>query len=198
MLEDRVDRPRLYLAWRSPALFAEGDAALDVVADVLAGGKTSRLYRTLVHERRLALDVSAAQSSRELEGFFQLASTAAPGRTLTEIEAIVRDALADLVAGGPTEAELGRALAQAEANFVYRLQTVGGFSGKSDQLNAYNVYRGEPGSFDADLARYMRLTAADVREAARRLAASPHVALSVVPTGASDQALAGSETAVAS
>jgi zinc protease len=61
VLEDRVDRPRLYLAWRTPALFEEGDAALDVAADVLAGGKTSRLYRTLVHERRLALDVSGGQ-----------------------------------------------------------------------------------------------------------------------------------------
>jgi zinc protease len=198
VLEDRVDRPRVYFAWRTPALFAEGDAALDVVAEVLASGKTSRLYRTLVHERRLALDVSAAQSSRELEGFFQLAATAAPGRTLAEIEAVVKEAVAELATSGPTDAELARALAQAEANFVYRLQTVGGFSGKSDQLNAYNVYRGDPGSFDADLARYMRLTPADVRDAAHRLTTSPYVALSVVPTGAADQALAGSETAVAS
>ena len=66
---------------------------------------------------------------------------------------------------GPTDAELERALAQAEAHFVYRLQTVGGFSGKSDQLNAYNVYRGNPGSFDADLARY---TPAHGRRRARR------------------------------
>ena len=198
VLEDRVDRPRLYLAWRTPALFAEGDAALDVAADVLAGGKTSRLYRTLVHERRLALDVSAGQQSRELEGFFQLASTAAPGRSLADIDALVTEAIARLAADGPTEAELERALAQAEANFVYRLQTVGGFSGKSDQLNAYNVYRGNPGSFDADLARYLRLTAADVRDVARRLASQPHVALSVVPAGAAEQALAGSVTAVAS
>jgi zinc protease len=110
----------------------------------------------------------------------------------------VTEAIARLAADGPTEAELERALAQAEANFVYRLQTVGGFSGKSDQLNAYNVYRGDPGSFDADLARYLRLTAADVRDAARRLASEPRVALSVVPAGAADQALAGSVTAVAS
>ena len=121
-------------------LFEEGDAALDVAADVIASGKTSRLYRTLVHERRLALDVSGGQQSRELEGFFQLAATAAPGRTLAEIEAVIHDALGELAATGPTDAELERALAQAEANFVYRLQTVGGFSGKSDQLNAYNVF----------------------------------------------------------
>ena len=198
VLEDRVDRPRLYLAWRTPALFEDGDAALDVAADVIASGKTSRLYRTLVHERRLALDVSAGQQSRELEGFFQLAATAAPGRTLTDIEAVINEALGELAVTGPTAAELERALAQAEANFVYRLQTVGGFSGKSDQLNAYNIYRGNPGSFDADLARYTRLTVTDVRQACRRLATTPRVALSVVPQGGGDQALAGSVTAVAS
>jgi zinc protease len=198
VLEDRVDRPRLYLAWRTPALFAEGDAALDVAADVIAGGKTSRLYRTLVHERRLALDVSAGQQSRELEGFFQLAATAAPGQTLEAIEAVINEVVGEVAATGPTDAEVERALAQAEANFVYRLQTVGGFSGKSDQLNAYNVYRGDPGSFDADLARPTRLTAADVREAARQLASGPRVALSVVPQGAAAQALTGSTPAVAS
>jgi zinc protease len=75
---------------------------------------------------------------------------------------------------------------------------VGGFSGKSDQLNAYNVYRGNPGSFDADLARYTRLTVADVRDACRELARAPRVALCVVPQGAAAQALPGSVPAVAS
>ena len=43
LLEDRVELPRLYLAWHSPAMFAQGDAELDLVADVLANGKNSRL-----------------------------------------------------------------------------------------------------------------------------------------------------------
>ena len=51
-----------------------------------------------------------------------------------------------------------RCLAQAEANFVYRLQTVGGFGGKSDQLNAYNVFIGDPGFFQRDLDRYRQVT----------------------------------------
>ena len=54
---------------------------MDLLADLLANGKTSRLYRTLVYERRIALDVSAYQSSRELGGFFLVAATAAPGHT---------------------------------------------------------------------------------------------------------------------
>ena len=86
LLEDRIELPRLYLAWHSPALFAADDAELDLVAEVLAGGKTSRLYRSLVYDQRVATEVAATQSSRELGSFFQIIATAAPGRTLTEVE----------------------------------------------------------------------------------------------------------------
>ena len=85
-LEDRVELPRLYLAWHSPAMFAPGDADLDLVADLLASGKTSRLYRRLVYEMRLATEVAAFQQSREASSFFQVIATAAPGHTLEEVE----------------------------------------------------------------------------------------------------------------
>ena len=81
-----MELPRLYLAWLSPAMFAEGDADLDLAADLLANGKTSRLYRRLVFEERIATDVSASQNSREIGGFLQIAATAAPGHALGELE----------------------------------------------------------------------------------------------------------------
>ena len=171
MLEDRVELPRLYLAWHSPAMFADGDAELDLVADVLADGKTSRLYRALVYEQRIATEVAAFQNSRELGSFFQVVATAAPGRTLAELE---RGHHASEIARSPTRVrpsdELERCIAQAEAQFVYRLQTVGGFGGKSDQLNAYNVFLGDPGYFDRDLERYRGATRDALRSGGRALA----------------------------
>ena len=101
MLEDRVELPRLYIAWHSPALFADGDAELDLVADVLANGKTSRLYRALVYEQRIATEVAASQNSRELGSFFQVVATAAPGRTLAEVERAIAREIATLVERGP-------------------------------------------------------------------------------------------------
>src|SRR6186997_2982111 len=130
-LEDRVELPRLYLAWHSPAMFAPGDADLDLVADLLASGKTSRLYRRLVYEMRLATEVAAFQQSREASSYFQIVATASPGHSLDEVERAIVEEVASFAEEGPTAAELDRVLVQAEAQFVYRLQTVGGFGGKS-------------------------------------------------------------------
>jgi zinc protease len=195
VLEDRVELPRVYMAWHSPAMFAEGDAEADLLADLLANGKTSRLYRTLVYDKHMAVDVSAYQHSREISGFFLLASTAAPGQSLTEITALIDERIQELADEGPVGEEMERGLAQAEAHFMYRLQTVGGFGGKSDQLNAYNVFRGDPDFFGDDLARYRRATRESVRATARRhLAFDRRVLLSVVPRGQAALALPGSDS----
>ncbi len=199
LLEDRVEMPRLYLTWHSPAMFTDGDAEMDLLSDLLANGKTSRLYRRLVYERRIATDVSSLQNSRELSGFFQLIATPTPEHTLAELDEEISGEIDRLIAEGPLESELERSRAQVEANFVYRLQTVGGFGGKSDQLNAYNVFLGEPGYFDRDLALYLQATGADVRAAAARyLSRGRRIALSVVPQGRADLAVPGSERTVAS
>jgi len=193
VLEDRVELPRLYMAWHTPALFADGDAELDLVAEVLSSGKTSRLYKALVYEQRIATEVAASQNSREAGSFFQIVATAAPGRTLAEVERSITKELLTLIDRGPTKAELERCLAQAEAHFLFRLQTVGGFGGKSDQLNAYNTFLGDPGYFARDLERYRAATPEVLRQsAATWLKPSTRVVLSVVPRGRVALALTGS------
>jgi zinc protease len=190
ILEDRVELPRLYLAWPSPPLFAEGDAELDLTADIIGNGRTSRLYRRLIHDTRLATELAAAQTSRELAGTFQVLATAAPGHSLRELAVAITDEVERFRDSGPTEAEMARGRAQAEAAFVFRTQTLGGFGGKADQLNAYNVYKGTPDFFDADLSRYVHASAAMLRDAARRwLEPDSMLTLSVVPSGRRDLAL---------
>lgn len=184
LIEDRVELPRIYLAWHAPALFAGGDAELDLIAEMLAGGKTSRLYRALVYDTRLATEIAASQNSRELSSFFQIVATASPGRMLGELERAIRREIERFVAEGPDTAELERALAQAEAHFVQRLQTVGGFGGKSDQLNAYKTFLGHADYFSEDLERYHDATPESIRAAAARyLTVDKRVVLSVVPRG---------------
>jgi len=194
VLEDRVELPRLYLAWHSPALFAAGDAELDLVGDIVGNGRTSRLYRRLIHDRRIAVELAAGQTSRELGGTFQIVASAAPGQTLDDLEAAIFEELDRFADAGPTTEELERGRAQAEAAFVYRVQSLGGFGGKADQLNAYNVYRRSPDSFDSDLSRYLSATSEDLRtSAASALRRDRAISLAVVPKGHPELAPAGAE-----
>jgi zinc protease len=193
LLEDRVELPRLYLAWHSPAMFAAADAELDLAADLIAHGKTSRLYQSLVYEKQVAADVIAYQHSRELSGVFQVAATAVPGVALADLYDEIIATIDVIGRQGPTPEELERAHAQTDAQFVYRIQTIGGFGGKSDQLNAYNVFRGDPGYFAEDRVRYDSATQSGIAAAVGAwLTSRPHVALSVVPRGASAVAVPGS------
>jgi zinc protease len=199
LFEDRVELPRLYLAWLTPAMFADGDADLDLAADLLANGKTSRLYRRLVFDERLATDVSASQNSREMAGYTQITATAAPGHSLGELENAILEEIARLAAEGPTDDEIDRGRVQTETQFMYRLQTVGGFGGKSDQLNAYNVFLNDPAFFDRDLARYQVVTHASLQQAAARyLDPARRVTLSIVPQGRTALAVPDSAPAVVS
>jgi zinc protease len=194
LLEDRVELPRLYLTWPSPALFESGDAELDLAADLLANGRTSRLYARLIHERRVAAEIGASQLSRELGGMFQIQATAAAGHTLDELHQAIGEEIERLIADGPTADEMARSRAEFEAAFVFRLQGLGGFGGRADQLNAYNIYRREPDSFDADLERYLGASAERIRDAAARwIVPTDALALSVVPAGQPALGLSHSE-----
>ena len=197
MIEDRVELPRLYLGWLTPAMYADGDADLDLLADVLAAGKASRLYRALVYDRRIATDVAAYQGSRELGSAFQIVATAVPGVDLGTIERAIHEELDRVRTGGVSADELTRTLALTETAFVWRLQTVGGFGGKSDQLNNYNVFLGDPGYFTRDIERYRRAGTECLRAAAAQyLGPGQCVTLSAVPAGQRELAAPDSELVV--
>lgn len=194
VMEDRVEIPRLYLAWHSPRLFAPGDAELDLVSDLIANGRTSRLYGRLIHDRRVAVELAAGQTSRELGGTFQIIASAAPGHTLDELEQAIHEELRRFSDDGPTADEVDRGRAQAETAFVYRVQALGGFGGKADQLNAYNTYRQAPDSFQDDLDRYLAASRESLRDAtARWLPPAAATALAVIPRGSDAATLSGAE-----
>jgi len=164
-LTDRVTLPRAYLAWLTPRLFAPGDATLDVAALVLAGGKNSRLYKRLVYDMQIAQDVSAYQASAALGSSFQIIATARPGKAIADIQRVIDEELDKLRTEPPTAREVQRAINQAQASFYRRMERVGGFEGKANQLNAYYVASGDPDYFAEDLARYTPLSPSDVQAA---------------------------------
>jgi zinc protease len=186
-LTDQVQLPRLSLVWVTPALYAPGDAELDVVASILTGGKNSRLYKRLVYELQVAQSVVAFQASANLGSQFRIDITARPSKeppmqVLEKLKTLVDEEIAKLRSTPPTDREVQRVLNQTESSFYSRMERIGSFGGKADQLNGYLVQAGNPDWFNEDLSRYMSLQPNDIRAAVSRwLVPDKRIELSVVP-----------------
>ena len=158
---DDVPHQKVWVAWHSPAVYAPGDAELDIVSSILSDGKDSRLYSALVREKQVATDVSAAQVSSRLGSFYMVQATVATGKTS---DAVVKeiDAVVDrLRAEGPTADEVAVAKTNWEANFYGGLGTI---SAKANLLNSYNVSVGDPGYLQQDLQRYLNATQTGIHD----------------------------------
>jgi zinc protease len=179
VIADEVELPKLWLAWPTTAAYAEGDAELDLVAQILATGKQSRLQRALVHERRLAVSVSAYQHSRRLCGQFVVTVTARPGVSRAELEKAT-EAVLQRLGRRPVEGkELERAQNRLETELIADLQQP---QERADLINRYLAYVGRPDYLATDLARYQRATVEGVRRQVQQLLDSQQrVLLWVVP-----------------
>jgi predicted Zn-dependent peptidase len=181
VLQDRVELDRYYVVWHTTPQFHDDDAPLNLLADILARGKASRLYQNLVIERQLAQDVTVSQAARELAGTFGIMVTLRPSRPIGEVRYLLETEIANIAAGGVTEQELNRVITMKTASFFFALEHMGGFGGIADRLNAYNVFRGDPSLITTDLRRFQHVTIdAIATVAARYLDGKPRVTLSVL------------------
>ena len=176
---DSVQFARTSLIYHSPAFYKPGDAEMDLAAAVLGKGKSSRLYKRLIYEDKLATSVRVSQASQMLGSLFSIVVMASPGVDLETIEKAIDEEISEFVAQGPTAGELERHKASIEYGMVSGLQRL---LSKADRLNAYNFYRGEPNSFKWDLDRYRNATAVGVRDwAARVLLPDARLVMHVIP-----------------
>ncbi len=180
VLEDRVQLPRAFYTWPSVKLFDKDDAALDVLAAVLASGKNSRLYKKLVYEMQVAQTVFASQQSSKLAGVFQIDITPKPSQSLAAINKVVQSELQKVMNEQITDRELARVKNSYRASFINRMASV---LGKSDMLNSYNYMAGTPDYVQRDAARYENVTKADVQRVAETYLTRHKAVLTVVPEG---------------
>jgi zinc protease len=189
VLEDRVQLPRLFYTWHSVKDFSKDDAALDILAQIMANDKNSRLYKKLVYELQVAQDVEAGQEGGRLDGKFQIDVTPKPGQKVADIDRLVQAEISNVINHGVTTRELQRAQNSYKASFLNRLSSV---LGKAERLNYYNYIVGNPDYVQQDAARYERVTTADVQRVAKTYLGRPKIVLTVVPEGKRDMMLTAS------
>jgi predicted Zn-dependent peptidase len=178
-LTDEVPFARTEIIWPSPPFLTEGDAAMDLIGELLAAGVSSPLVQALIVESSLAEEVEAYQSSSALGSEFIISALASPGVSLEEVEAVIEREVREFLAEGPSEDGLNRQKALMEAQFLRRLESV---EEKADLLNRNQFHFGEPDSFKRDLDRYRNTTVDSCVEWGREvLGQEGRVILRVVP-----------------
>jgi zinc protease len=174
---DHVQLPRTYWAWPTVADEHPDAPALDLLASVLAGGEASRLYKALVRENRIAKDVAADSDTKEAAGLFTIRSTAAEGKPLREVAAVLAAELDRARVAPPSAGELERALAKHERATYHGLTPI---LGRAITLASGFALYDDPAHYRRDFERYFRVTPADLHRVARRYLAPEAVVLHIV------------------
>lgn len=176
--EDNVQLERIYLAWITDKAYANDDAVMDVLGDILAGSKNSRLYKNIVFEKEIAQDVSAFQFSGKLTGMFMIVATAKPNVKLHELKSEIMSEIEKIIKEKVDSNELLKSKNGIKANFISSLQHVDGIA---DQLNSYNFFVGEPNYFSEDLKRYEIIEEETISKTAEKYLTKPYLELRIIP-----------------
>ncbi len=181
-LQDRLAQlPRFQLVWNGLEPFDDDEPAGDVLSEVLAGGKTSRLYQLLILEKQVASNVDASNPALGLGGWIQIGATARPGHSPDELRALLQQAIDEVKRNGVGPEEVERAKLKIVAG---QIRSIERGSARADLLNTYEMWLGDPGYLPRDLARYRAVTPQAVQEFARKyLPDDRRLELTTAPAG---------------
>ncbi len=181
ILQDRVPQSRIYQVWNIPGYRTRDYTLLQLAAEVLAGGKNSRLYKRLVYTDRLATAVSAGIGPFELGSQLQLVATVTPDGDAEAAQRALNEEVARFLKSGPTREELERIKTSLYAAFVRSVERIDGSGGKASILGASELYGGSPDFYKQTLSWMRDATPADVRNAARAWLSDGVFVLNVQP-----------------
>ena len=193
VMQDRVPQARIYKVWNVPG-FCDRDAnLLSLAADVLGGGKTSRLYQRLVYRDRIATQVSAGLGPFEIGSQFMIDAMVAPGADPAAVERAIDEEVARVLRDGFTAAELQRVRTAFEADFVRGLERIDGFGGKSATLAEYEVYCGSADWYKREFEWISQSNPREIQNVARRWLDDGQFVLEVQPLPDYDAAPSGAD-----
>ena len=180
-MRDRVSLPRVYISWPTPEAFHADDAPLELLQAILADGLSSRLHRELVYQQQIAQSVDIRYHAGEIAGQFQVVVTAAEGQDLAKVESATDAELARVRQEPPTDEEIARVKNRIEAAHYRQLAHVGGFGGRADQLNHFNIFAVNPDLINSSLDEYMAVQREDILRVTESLLDRPQVRMRVLP-----------------
>jgi len=161
VIGDNVQFPRVYMFYHAPALGQPGFEAADVLAYVLSEGKSSRLYRKMVYEERIAQDVTAQVWPTQDCGIAFIVATARPGVDAETLERSISETLADVHAGGLTAREVEGGLNRSLRALV---KVMGGVGNRSDLIATAATFLDRPDYVNELYGRLQSITPQSILE----------------------------------
>lgn len=159
-VDNNIRFPALMIAFPSVPNRHPDEAPLDMLSDILGGGKNSIFYKNFVKTQK-AVFASVSNPCQELGGMFtiQVYAMPIPGLSLAQLEKDIRESLAEFEKRGVTDEDLMRYSNQYESQTINGLAAV---SGKAAQLASYQTFTGNPNGIQSELKRYASIKKEDV------------------------------------
>ena len=165
LLKREAQLPSLVMNYHVPNVGHPDSYALDVLEMILSRGRTSRLYRDLVYERRIARSAWAGYHRVSVDPTtFSIGAQAMPGKDIAEVEAAIDDVIAGVRDKGVTGAELDKARNQVAASFIFAQESN---RGQAMRIGFYEITGGWR-RMNEYLQGIQGVTADDVRRVARQ------------------------------
>ena len=180
-LKDNVAATIISRNWPVPGLLSPQLAALDIGGSVLGGLASSRLDNVLVRDEKIAVGVSTGYNAMQRAGIFTVQSVVKPGVDPALVTKRMDEVMAKLIADGPTEDEVQRAVMREVAGRIRGLEQVGGFGGKAVSLAEGQTYTGDSEFYRKLLAEYAAVTPAKVRAAMQQWLKRPPLTITISP-----------------
>lgn len=180
LVDNYARLPQLFMVFPTVPSFHEDEPALDCLAEILGQGKNSIFYQQIVKNQK-ALNANAFGNNSELAGTFGMVLIPTPGASLADSKKLIDGALQAFEARGVTDEDIEKFKGSFESQFINGLQSV---SGKVSQLAYFQTFQGNPNQIGLELARYNKVTKADVQRVYEKyIKGKAAVILSVVPKG---------------
>lgn len=178
--EDNIRFPLLQFSYATVPNYHPDEAPLDILSDILGGSKNSLFYKNF-QKSQVAIQANVSHPCQELGGQFQLTVLPYPGKTLAEMEEMIRATLVEFEERGVNQDDLDRFKSSFESQMISGLETV---SGKASNLARYQYVHNNPNYVAEDLQRYLDVTIEDIMRVYNTYVKDQKaVILSVVPKG---------------
>lgn len=164
--EDNVANRRIDMMWKIPQWGSKAGNLLSLTADIMTSGRSSRLGNRLIHEDKLATNVTSNVELLEMCGVFTIQAMINNGIDIRKVEDIIKEEIASFVKEGPSEKELRGGKAMYLSRFIRSAERIGGISGKAQILSLGEILRNNPGQYKENISIVQQASKEDVRNVA--------------------------------